>query len=124
MTKSLESSRFIWGTANKQLQADLSELKAEYIFRNENAIASFIASHRASAAILTRAIPQLKKFFGENVVFSLQAVSDDDGSTSLYAIVVWRGPAEGAESALEDFDECWWLNQHPQSELTFTYELA
>jgi hypothetical protein len=54
----------------------------------------------------------------------LEAVNDDDESTSLYAIVLWRGTAAAAESALGDFDERWWLNQPRLPGLTFTYELA
>ena len=74
--------------------------------------------------MLANALAELKCSFGEDVVFTLEAVGDDDESTSLYAIVVWRGAAEGAESALEDFDERWWLNQPAQPGLMFTFELA
>ena len=58
------------------------------------------------------------------MTFSAASARLPDVNTSLYAIVVWRGLAEGAESALEDFDERWWLNQSAQPGLTFTYELA
>jgi len=120
----LASARDFWETGNRQLEAEIGELKTKYVFRNESAVTQFVLSHRTAAGDLLKALPQLKKCFGEDVVFNLEAVSDDDESTSLYAIVVWRGRAEEAESALEDFDERWWLNQSAQPRLTFTYELA
>lgn len=120
----LASISVLWETCNRQLEAEIGELKTKYVFRNEGAITQFISDHRIAAAVLLNALPALKKCFGEDVVFNLEAVSDDDESTSLYAIVVWRGLTEGAESALEDFDERWWLNQSAQPGLTFTYELA
>jgi hypothetical protein len=120
----LALARVLWETGNRQLEAEISELKTKYVFRNESAIVQFILGHRAAAAALLNALPALKESFGEDVVFNLEAVSDDDESTSLYAIVVWRGRTEGAESALEDFDERWWLNQSAQAGLIFTYELA
>jgi hypothetical protein len=123
-TEFLASARVLWETSNKQLEADIGGLKTKYIFRNESAITQFILGHRTVTAALFNALPVLKNSFGEDMVFYLEAVSDDDESTSLYAIVVWRGLAEGAESALEDFDERWWLNQSAQPGLTFTYELA
>jgi hypothetical protein len=121
---SLAFTRVLWEAGNRQLEAEIGELKTKYVFRNESAVTQSILSRRTAAGVLLNALPELKKCFGEDVVFNLEAVSDDDESTSLYAIVVWRGLAEGAESALEDFDERWWLNQSAQPGLTFTYELA
>jgi hypothetical protein len=122
--ETLASTRVLWETGNRQLEAEIAELKTKYVFRNESAISQFVFGHRAAAGVLLNALPELIECFGEDVVFNLEAVSDDDESTSLYAIVVWRGLAEGAESALEDFDERWWLNRSAQPGLTFTYELA
>jgi hypothetical protein len=120
----LASTRALWETGNKRLEAEIDELKTKYVFRNEDAITQHIARHRATPAVLLNALPALRKHFGEDVVFNLEAVREDHDSTSLYAIVVWRGLTEGAEAALEDFDEHWWLNQPSQPGLTFTYELA
>jgi hypothetical protein len=124
LTESLASTHVLWETGNRQLEAEIGELKTKYVFRSEGAVTQSILGHRTIAGVLLKALPELKKFFGEDVVFHLDAVSDDDESTSLYAIAVWRGLVEGAESALEDFDEQWWLNQSAQPGLTFTYELA
>jgi hypothetical protein len=120
----LSHAYILWEAGSRRLAADMGEIKTAYILRNEDAISHFFSSHRTAAAVLSGALPELKKSFGDDVVFNLEALSEDDGSTSLYAIVVWRGPAECAETALEDFDERWWLNQTPHPGLTFTYELA
>jgi hypothetical protein len=123
-TQLLAANRDLGETSNTQLESALTQLKTRYIFRNESAITHFILSHRAIAAVLTNAVPELVKSFGEDVVFTLEVVTDEDASTFLYAIVVWRGSAIAAATALDDFDERWWLSQPAQTGLTFTYELA
>jgi hypothetical protein len=123
-SESLAHTHVFWEQSYNQIAADIDELKAGYIFRNAAAIVDFVSRHRTVAHVLSNALPQLKQSFGEDVVFNLEVIREDDDSSSVYAIVVWRGPAEGAEAALEDFDERWWLNQAPQPGLTFTYELA
>jgi hypothetical protein len=120
----LASTRSFWETRSRQDEKDISELKTKYVFRNERVIAQFVVSHRTIVPVLLNAMPQLKTYFGDDVVFSLEAVRDEDESTSLYAIAVWRGAAMEAEAALAGFDEHWWLYQPPQPRLTFTYELV
>lgn len=107
-----------------QLSADIESIKAEYVLRNEPAIADFFSTHRTACPFLSRALPELKQSFGDNVVFNLEALTEDNDLSTLYAIAIWRGPAEQADAALEDFDERWWLNQVPHPGITFTYELA
>jgi hypothetical protein len=114
----------VWEESREQLMAEMKQLRTEYVFRNDGAICRFLSSHRAAGTALSRAIPELRRSFGQDAVFNLEATSEEDGSTTLYAIVVWRGPVRGAESALEDFDERWWLSQAPLAGVTFTYELA
>ena len=120
----LAQAHILWEESYKQLTAALEHLRTEYVFRNEDTITDFLFGHRTAATVLSNAVPELKKSFGQDVVLSLEAVSEEDGSTSLYAIVIWRGLPEPADFALEEFDERWWLNQVPQPGLTFTYELA
>ncbi len=103
---------------------DFSALKTHYVFRNESNIKRYVLRYPTSMAVLSGAVPELTRSFGTDVVTNLDAIIEDDDSISLYAIVVWRGSAEDAEIALEDFDERWWLTQPSRSGLTFTYELA
>ena len=123
-SESLAYAQVIFQASHKQLRADADQLTKKYIFRNGDAITHFFSMHRTAAAVVSCAWPELRRSFGEDAVFSLEAVAGDDDSTSLYVVVIWRGSAQDAESALENFDERWWLNQPYQSGLTFTYELA
>lgn len=120
----LASSRQLWESFGRQFDAEIAELKAQYVFRNEDEITQFVWSHRAVTAVLLNALPQLKSSFGEDIVLKLETVADDVESASLFAVVLWRGPAEPAEIALNDFDERWCLAQPVQPGVTFTYELA
>lgn len=120
----LEYAQALWQESRKKLMERVSALKALYAFRNEAAIISFCSTHAAAAAILADAAVELKRSFGQEAILNLECLAEDDEPISLYAIVVWRGDAERAEAALEDFDERWWLNQDVQPGLAFTYELA
>jgi hypothetical protein len=103
---------------------DVSALKARYAFRNEAAIIHFCSTHAAATPLLADAAVELKRSFGQDAILTLECLAEDNEPASLYAIVVWRGDAERAEAAIEDFDDRWWLNQDAQPGLTFTYELA
>lgn len=120
----LAHSRELFHASLKQLSAEMDSIKAEYVLRNEPAIAVFFSTHRTAAHFLLIAAGELKKSFGDEVVFNLEALAEDNNSSTLYAIAVWRGPAGRADEALEDFDERWWFNQPPHPGITFTYELA
>ena len=108
----------------RQLLEEIKRLRSEYVFRNEEAIIHFLSAHRTAHSTLSSAVLQLKMFFGRQIVLNLEAMNDEEFSTSLYAIVVWRGSATEAEEAMEQFDEQWWLDQNPQAGLNFTYELT
>jgi len=117
MSAFLAHSHDLWHASLGQLSADMDSIKAEYVLRNEPAIAHFFSTHRTAAPFLSRALPELKKSFGYDVVFNLEALTEDNDSSTLYAIAIWRGPADRADAALEDFDERWWLNRTPTPEL-------
>jgi len=123
-TQYLAHSRALWQASISQFSAEMESIKAEYVLRNEPAIAYFFSTHRTAATFLSSADGELKKSFGDDVVLSLEALAEENESSTLYAIAVWRGSAERAEAALEDFDERWWLNQPLHPGITFTYELA
>src|ERR1700733_13007705 len=104
----LSHSHDVGRASATQLSADMVSIKAEYVLRNEAAIVNFFSIHRMAFPFLSKALPELKKSFGDNVVFNLEALTEDDDVSTLYAIAIWRGPAEQADAALEDFDEHWW----------------
>jgi hypothetical protein len=113
-------------SASRQHSAnEVDRLKAMYRFQDEESVEAFLSSQPNATCILTNALPQLKKFFGHDVVFKLQVIKEDDEQQILYAVALWRGRVEDAVAALENFDENWWLDQPTRAlALTFTYELA
>jgi len=123
-SSSLEYAQALWQESRKKLMDQVNALKARYAFRNEPAIINFCSTHAAAAALLADAAVELKHSFGQDAVLNLECLAEDNEPSYLYAIVVWRGDAERAEAALEDFDDRWWLNHDAQPGLTFTYELA
>lgn len=107
-------------------EAAVTELQKTYVFLNDQAIRGFLKSHRTAPQLLTEATPQLRQNFGAGTVFSLRAMTDEDGAQTLYAVVVWPGDVRDVQLALEHFDEQWWIaNSHQASgDLSFTYELV
>jgi hypothetical protein len=104
---------------------DVDHLKTMYRFQDDESVGAFLSCHPSAACILINALPKLKKFFGDDVVFRLQVMKEDDELQILYAVAVWRGRVEDAVAALENFDENWWIDQPTRVlALTFTYELA
>ncbi len=111
-------------SSGKQFEDDLKLLRSQYVFRNEPVIKRFLLGHPSAVSTLSAATSQLKESFGQDIIPTLEATVEEDESISLYGIAIWRGSAAAAESALEDFDQRWWLNQTPHPGLNFTYELA
>ena len=96
-----------------------------YRFKNDEGVRDFLSNHQAALALLINALPKLRIWFGQDVPFVLETTSEENEEPILYATAIWHGPAQAAATALENFDENWWLDQ-PTSGLpiTFTYELA
>lgn len=99
-------------------------IRRQYVLRNKAAIAQFLSAHRAATSFLSKAVPELRTYFGNDAVLALEALVEDNEAASLYAIVVWKGDPQKAEIALAAFDEHWLLDQIPLPGVTFTYELA
>lgn len=123
-TPLLASGQALLATESSWLDADIAELKRKYVFSHENAIGEFLLGHRTVTTVLLTAHRHLTESFGADVIFKLEALSYEDEPTYLYAAAIWKGSVEDAESALEAFDERWWLDQSAPAGLIFTYELA
>lgn len=106
-------------------QEIVDEVGKYYVMPADSSVTSFLESHRAIPALLLEAAPQLKKYFGTEVVVSLSTSSDETGSQALYGVVYWTGSIADVRAALAKFDEDWWLTRVAQASgyLTFTYEL-
>ena len=103
---------------------DIAELKRSYVFANDS-VRSFLEGHRALSDVLREAIVPLKEFFGADKVFWLEVKIDEDDSTMLYGVTLWRGSVRTAAQALETFVENWWLDHMTPNttDLAFIYRI-
>ncbi len=110
---------------SEKRQSALSEIRKSFVFRDEEAVTSFLRDHRTIAQLLLEALPALKKFFGVETVFELKVLTEEDGSREMYAMAEWPGPAREAMRALDNFIENWWIERSGTvgGRLNFTYEL-
>jgi len=103
----------------------LGDVQRNYVVSDGASVLNFLTQHRAIPQLALEAIPRLREFFGNSTVFSLRIVSEDADSTTLFAVVMWRGSVIDVRAALARFDEAWWLHHARQAsgQLVFTYEL-
>ena len=107
-------------------QAVLAEVQKNYVLPADSQVQDFFKSHRTIPQLLTQAAPRLKECFGVGTVFSLRTTVEEDGSQTLCAAVKWPGDVREVRTALEKFDEHWWIAHSRQAaaDLIFTYELV
>jgi hypothetical protein len=122
----LSKSRRLFFEIQEGLSAELEQVRKKYVFPANHSVEAFLQDHRSVPQILMDAEPHLQDCFGADSVINLEVLIDESASSSLYAVVLWPGAVNGAESALAKFDDTWWLdNSHEASGLlTFTYELV
>lgn len=106
-------------------RTDLSEIRKSFVFRDEQAVISFLRTHRTIPILLSDALPELAKSFGKDVVFALKVLTEEDGSREMYVVAEWGGPAEEAMKALDHFIDDWWIDRSGPAagRLSVTYEL-
>lgn len=102
----------------------LEQLEQHYILEGKNALTALLQEQRDLPAILTEAVPQLRRWFGDRLL-QLKATSDDDNVIARGS-VVWPGSLQDAEAALAAFDQNWWLENCVRSHgyLVFDFELV
>jgi hypothetical protein len=102
------------------------ELKKQFVFPADDSVVQFLRDHRIIPQLLILAAPQLRQHFGADSVFALRAPIDESGTRTLYGVVKWSGDARDVRTALEQFDEAWWMANSRQASgnLYFTYELV
>jgi hypothetical protein len=104
----------------------LNELRRLYIFPADSSVTGFLRAHRIIPQLLVLAAQQLKTYFGADTVFTLRASVDESGSRTLCAVAIWPGSVKDAKTALDRFDDSWWIANSRQAlgDLYFTYELV
>jgi len=109
-----------------ECKAVLQEVQRQFMMPADSSVTAFLGDNRAIPPMLLEAIPHLKTYFGADTIFSLRVSIDGPGPRILYAVVRWPGKVCDVRSALQRFDDEWWLRRAGQAAgfLTFTYELV
>ena len=104
----------------------LKEVRQHFVLPADSSVLYFLRAHRNIPQILLGAVSHLKACFGVNAVFNLRAPIDESGIRTLYAVSMWPGKFNDVRTALENFDDQWWIANSPQAAgyLIFTYELV
>jgi hypothetical protein len=105
---------------------ELAEVRRQYVSVNDRDVRDFFRTHRTAPQLLIEALPKLTEKFGVGRVLKLRTSSDEVGSQTLYALVMWPGDVAVVRAAFEQFDQEWWIeNSHRASgAVSFTYELV
>lgn len=93
--------------ANQEHYLAIDQVKKEFVFRNAEAVSSFLADHRTLPQGLLEALPELRAHFGDDTVFNLEVWCEEQGVRELYVFAIWRGAAEEAMAATTAFNEAW-----------------
>jgi hypothetical protein len=107
------------------VSAEIEDLKKLYRFADDS-VASFLFDHSAIRNVLRQAIEPLRASFGANSLFVLELSTDEDGSATLYSVVIWTAEVRSASDALNNFLETWWLHRMniATSDLAFAYQIV
>ena len=115
-----------WQRLNRDGHPDssLKGLDEVYVIDQRCMVAAFIERNRLHGLLLLARDP-LNAAFGEATVKTLALVHDDEGSTTLYCLILAGGDMREARLALRSFDEHWWLDHFHQGngKLNFDFEL-
>jgi hypothetical protein len=88
----------------------MTALETAYVFEDRSVVAEFIRRNRLRGLLL-QAVKPLHDAFGETAIKVLRLVTDDEGSETLFCLVMTSEELADAQDALRCFDEHWWLSR-------------
>jgi hypothetical protein len=116
-----------WQEIRTQVPADpgIRGLDDAYVIADRPNVAAFIARNRLRGLLLQAAGP-LNLAFGPLSVKVLSLVTDDEGSQTLFCLILASADLETARQTLEVFDQVWWLSHCHEVAgiLNFDFELV
>jgi len=123
MLNDLEEQMAEFEAAHRKI---VHEILKWYVLVCHTSVIAFLDGHRTIPQLLIQAAPRLREYFGESTVFSLRVVVDEYGWQMLYAEVIWPGKVGDLVTALDRFEDEWWIpnSSAAYGSLTFTYELV
>ena len=103
----------------------LKSLEETYVFGDRSAVCAFLNRHRIVKDFLIEAQAPLNTAFNHLTVKKLTLVEDDEGSVTLFCIILFPGGVDEARRALHAFDESWWLirSERARGLLNFDFDL-
>jgi hypothetical protein len=103
---------------------DANSLSATYVIENRVATGAFVRRNHLWGLLLDAVTP-LKDKFGPESIKVLTLVTDDEGSESLFCLIMAPGGMVEARQQLRAFDEDWWIEHAVLSagKLNFDIEL-
>jgi hypothetical protein len=95
-----------------------------YVIEDRPLVEAFIKEH-GLRYLLLEAVRPLNDLFRTDAVKTLRIISDDEGSSVLFCLVLTPGNLQDAQAALRNFDEKWWLSRSGSASgaLNFDFEL-
>lgn len=112
---------------NREMQPSLviPDLQKIYVIDDASRVSSFVRWNRLRGLLLEAGEP-LDSAFGAGAVKRLSLSGDEEGSLTLFCLVMWPGDMREARRALRVFDEQWWLARCQQAagKLNFDFELV
>ena len=112
---------------DREMQSDrtIGDLQKVYVIDDASRVSAFVRWNRLRGLLLEAKEP-LDLFFRETAVKRLSLLSDEEGSLTLFCVVIWPGDMQEARRALRAFDERWWLARCQQAagKLNFDFELV
>jgi hypothetical protein len=100
-------------------------LNEAYVFEGRQEVEGFIRRNRLRHW-LEQAVGPLNEYFGKDAIKVLKLVTDDEGSQTLFCLVMVTGSLDAARRSLASFDRNWWLGRSGKAagKLNFDYELV
>jgi hypothetical protein len=119
----LNQSDYISTTLNQTDNAP-TILNQVYVIDGHAEVNSFVRRYRLRQ-MLEEAVEPLKAAFGQTAIRVLKLVTDEEGSQTLYCLVMVPDSLENARHSLDSFDRQWWLERcgPVAGKLNFDYEL-
>jgi hypothetical protein len=108
------------------VDAQMNNLRVNYVMRNEDAIKEFLAvSNRRLFPALLGATARIKAFFGQDTIIELEVVEDPEAnSKQLFGYIHARSlSVEQALVQLARFDDSWFLKQYEMTDGLLNFNL-
>jgi len=110
-----------------EFERDMERLRRDFVLLNQPQVEHFLRDHRSLIEVLLDAVAALRRCFGQDAVLQIRmGGTEDEAPITLCCVVQWKGSADLAKTALDAFDEIWWMTnvKRASGRIVIDYELA